>query len=282
MDNLIKNPILLKNINYDKINIKKIDIENENRKNIILNYDNNYFILETPKLLISNDNIKEYENYYEILIFLKKNDELNEQFIDCLKKIDEKLKLIMLDNKKLFNYKKKIKYKSILRKDIDYYIKIKILKEEIPKLKIIQNNKDFNFKDLNKNNNNLLKLILNFNAIWINKNIFGVYIKPVYIEKIILNDNNISSYETIEDFELDSSIDYSYSNTSLSDKHDINKKFNNEKILISNINSISKNIKELNDNNNLSTTSVTISSIKKKFNKLDSIQEKISYSSTSS
>lgn len=279
MDNLIKNSILLKNLNYNKIDISKNNIENGKRKNIILNYDNNYFILETPNLLVNNNDIKDNDNYYEIIIFLNKEDEFISLFIESLKKIDDKLKSIMINNKKLFNYDKKIKYKSILRRDNNnHYIKIKLLKEEIPNLKIIQNSQNINFEEIKNNNSNLVKLILNFNAIWINKNIFGVYVKPVKIEKIIIEenivDNNTEYYESYDK--------NSYSDTSLSNITDIKKNLNFNNILISNTNSVSKNIKELN-NNEVSSTSVTISSIKKNnINKLEIIEEKnISYSSTS-
>lgn len=279
MDNLIKNSILLKNLNYNKIDISKNNIENGKRKNIILNYDNNYFILETPNLLVNNNDIKDNDNYYEIIIFLNKEDEFISLFIESLKKIDDKLKSIMINNKKLFNYDKKIKYKSILRRDNNnHYIKIKLLKEEIPNLKIIQNSQNINFEEIKNNNSNLVKLILNFNAIWINKNIFGVYVKPVKIEKIIIEenivDNNTEYYESYDK--------NSYSETSVSNIADIKDNLNFNNILISNTNSVSKNIKELN-NNEVSSTSVTISSIKKNnINKLEIIEEKnISYSSTS-
>lgn len=197
----------------------------------------------------------------------------------------------MSKNKQEYFANNTIKYKSILRrnKDKQKYIKIKILKSAL---------QDNTLKIINNNNNNIninelktecyIKLLLNINAIWINNNIFGVFIKPILIKKIEII-NNINFIED-SDIELKSVIDSCID----SDIKTITENYNpnKNKVLISTNNNSSINNITLNNNskNNI-TNSITsynnnddLSTVN--FNNLDDIPEynndtKRSLSSTS-
>ena len=274
-------PILLNDIDYKSININNIYEENNFRKNLFLNYNDNNFIIQTPYLLFNNK-LEEKNTYYELIIDLKCRNKLkSNKIINFLLNLEKHLINMINKNKsEYFNTEKKIKFKSIIRfnKDNNKYIKLKILKDSLDEesIKIIQNNNKISINNLK--DKCYLKLLININAIWINNNIFGVYLKPILISKKDID--NFDNIKLIDDSEtnksiLDSCID-SNINTLTQEPN------NNNKVLISSVNNNSNNITiEKKNNSNSENLSIT-SYIKEKndddmttinFNSLENIPE---------
>ena len=260
-------PLLIDNINFNNINIDRVDIENDNRKNLYLTYNNNNFIIQTPELFY-NDELKEMDEYYEILIDLVcKNKEKTTKFITFLNNLDKYfITLISKSKNKYFN-NKNIKYKSILReKNNKKFIKLKLLKHNVNNniLRIVNNNNSISLEELN--NNCYLKMLININAIWINNNIFGIYLKPILINKRSIINNNISFIKDSETEKsiLDSNIDSNINSINNLQSSILKQKkhVNTEKVLISNNNSSIKS-------KNTDTSTVTISSMSNNNNHID-------------
>lgn len=278
-------PILINKIDTNLINISKFIIENNTRKNLFLSYNNNDFILQTPELLFDN-NIKDMETHYELnLKLICRNEKKTNNFISFLTQLDNYLISLVQKNKSKYFNCKKIKFKSIIRlnKEKEKYIKIKILKSNLDNniVKIVNNTKTISIKDLNEKC--YLKLLININAIWINNNIFGVYIKPLLINKRSIEKLNHSisfiddseTTKTVIDSCVDSNINTINNNSEL-----------NDKVLISTNNTtinnltITETISNINNNKVNDNTSINTSIDKKNddmttinFNNLDDIPE---------
>ena len=278
-------PLLIDNINFNNINIDRLDIESNTRKNLYLKYNNNDLILQIPELLYTNE-LKEREDYYEIIIdIVCRNKEKTNNFIDFLDNLDKYFISLISKNKNKYFNNKKIKYKSILRdNNNNKFIKLKLLKYNINNniLRIVNNSKSISLKELNKEC--YIKILININAIWINDHIFGIYLKPILInirpilhtnisfikdsenEKIILDssiNNNIKSINNIDSSMLKPTKLISTEKVIISNNNST--KINNskidsstEKVLISNNNSTKINNKKLEKED---TSTVSISSM---------------------
>jgi len=296
-------PLLINNINFNSINISKINIENNTRKNLYLKYNDNNFIIQTPELFYNNK-IKEMKDYYEIIInIVCRNEEKTNKFITFLNNLDKYFITLVSKRRTEFFNNNNIKYKSILReKNNNKFIKLKLLKYNIHNnlLKLVSNNTPITLQDLN--DKCYLKILININAIWINNNIFGIYLKPIIINKKIIIDYNIDFIEdsdnqkTILDSTIDTNINSIESsilkqnnNTEkvlISNNHTSSTKLNNknkDKVLISNNHTSSTKLNNTNKDkvlisnnhtsstklNNTNTSSITISSISNKDNKVN-------------
>ena len=255
-------PLLIRNIEFTKINISQIKTENDDRKNIFLKYNTNNFIIQLPELLYEN-NIKELDDYYELILNLEcKNSEKTTQVTEFFNNLDNFFVNFMKHNKNKFFNTNKINYKSIVRNlDNKNYIKIKILKSNIAKGLIKLTKDNSNIKITEFNNKCYIKLLLDINAIWINKNHFGIYIKPIVLKKTEIIKQPIN-FVLDTDLNEANTILYSNIDTDLNSICNKNKGTDN-KVLVSNINSDKTNTNiEENSQNNEST--VTISSYKEK------------------
>ena len=189
-------------LNIDFSNIK---INNENEQLKLL-YNMKDFIVEIPEIIKDTETIiEEFEQYYQFNLYLKCVNKNNEDqlinFLSCLDKFF--IRIIKLNKKNFFQDTKDIKYKFILRNNENKnYIKLKLLKNDINNdiLKIIKDNSNININELTDKCN--ISLLLNFNTLWINKNICGIFIKPLLIDKkplvvskneILMSDNDDNS-----------------------------------------------------------------------------------------
>ena len=251
-------PLLIDNIDFTKISISNVKNISDSRKNLYLNYIDNSLIIQLPEL-IYNNKIIEHKDYYEILINLEcKSKDKTTKVINLFTTLDNYFKELINSNKTQFFKTEKIKYKPMIRKNKDnsIYLKLKILKDNIKNnyINITCNNSKIDIKELNENC--YLKFLLNINAIWINQENFGIYIRPIGIKK-----SNLKQQQTLVNFIPDS--DNQYNNTIMDSVIDtsINTICNNnnpqtEKVLISHNNSekITKHnsitISSYNDNDN--------------------------------
>tara|TARA_Y100000768_G_scaffold331495_1_gene270738 strand:+ start:11781 stop:12635 length:855 start_codon:yes stop_codon:yes gene_type:complete len=278
-------PLLINNIDFNKINISNIKDISQNRKNLYLNYLTDNFIIQLPEL-VHNNQIEDYKEYYQIKINLEcKNSEKTDRVVKLFTHLDDYFKELMNSNKEKFFNTKKIKYKSIIRNNNDVkYIKLKILKSNIDShnINISCNNEKITIKELNEKC--YLKFLLNINAIWINNDSFGIYIRPIGIKKTYNNQKQINfipdSDNQCNNTILDSNIDTSI-NTICQTKNLNN--VQTEKVLISSNNNTESKI------NNNKTSSITISSYQNddndmttiNFSTLDNINEEYDNEATS-
>ena len=200
------NKINLNNIVYSKCKIK------ENKKVIYVKYQNidkmSNFVFQLPSML----NIGEINNVngiYEIdLPLCCKTNEQSLSLINFLNNLDKKIvRDAKLNSKHWFGNIGTSKYQNIIRKTKNNN---KFLKDGLIRLKIIKtpdfetiiriNNKRDNIE--NANSPSWTKVLLEFYAIWINKNGFGGYFRQIIIDfkKISMNFYN---YRLLEDSDCD-------------------------------------------------------------------------------
>tara|TARA_B110000208_G_C11799962_1_gene441586 strand:+ start:1753 stop:2703 length:951 start_codon:yes stop_codon:yes gene_type:complete len=237
-------PIFPRNVEFNNINFN-IKKKTNGKINILLTYNNQEFIIQTPDLYQEINTIIDKDNFYELNINIIDKYNKKNLFYDFLEKLDKFFINYITNNTKLFD-NHKIKYKSILRKsnNIDRYIKIKLLKENIinNNLKIICNN---NLIDINNlKGKSTIKMLLDINAIWINQNNCGIYIKPIIINKSITKE--FSFINETENNILESDVD-------TNSKSITEPKFNNKLEKISEDSVLNNNI---HNNNNLNKTNV--------------------------
>lgn len=186
----------LSKLNNDKIKFKKMS------KYIRIRYDSSKLMLSTPllkisslerneklniiKLKINNDNIKEY-NFGKNLINLDKF------ILDSAK-----------ENRSWFkedNYE----YKGLIENN-----EITFKFKESDNVKIKCNGESIDIKELKENY--LVKVIFDVSGIWINKNKFGIYLKP-YLFDIDVDYIFDDSDEEIEEKLLENELEFSSSDS---------------------------------------------------------------------
>ena len=254
-------PLLIGNIDLKNINISNVKNISETRKNLYINYLNNNFIIQLPNIINNNNKIVEHSEYYEINVNLNpKIQDKTLKIINLFTELDNYFRELINSNKDMYFTSKKIKYKSMLRKDKDnnIYLKLKILKDNIKNnnIHITCNNTKIDINELNVNC--YLKFLLNINAIWINGENFGIYIRPIAIKKSdLVNTNQLVNFIPDSDNNLNNTILDSNVDTSINTICENNIVDNNtnqtEKVLIS------QNVSESKLKNS-KTSSVTISS----------------------
>ena len=205
-------PIKINNINFNNINYTKIYNNNNNKKIILIKYNDNNniknFVFQSPTLL-NLYKPKIYNNYAEIEVLLegKESTKIN-KFINFLNDLESKIKIDATNNAnnwfKLDQNNSIINFQKVIREN------------DILKIKILKNN-DFetilqlnNNKKINTNNipdDSWCKLILECYAIWINNNNdFGIFFRPILIS-FKLKEKKIYNYNFIEDSDNDSDVD---------------------------------------------------------------------------
>jgi len=201
----MKNPFNIRDIKLDKIIFSKASL-NENSKNIYLKYNNNgklsRFLIQTTELEIK-DIQASTNDVTIILVNLKSNNnkKLN-NFVNFIYKLDNHIIETGKSNPEWF-YSNNVKFKGLIRQDADCdipYLKLKIKNYMLKNLQVTydKQSEKRSFKDLKKHDN--IKLVLDIFGLWVNKNGFGLYLKPVLID--IRDSNELTFYESSEDNDI--------------------------------------------------------------------------------
>lgn len=201
-------PLKLNEINLDNIVYK--DIKSNSKKTVVfLKYKKKNslknFVIQTPTFLNINEPV-ENKNYWdlEIPIFGKKEKKVKE-FADFFNKLDDKIMYdARIHSSKWFNNfdVDEINYQKTIRESSN-----KKFKNGTFKVKIL-NNIDFktliqlnNSKKITMNQvprNSWIKMIFEIQALWINQNGFGIFLKPILISFTPIE---IQVYKFLEDSE---------------------------------------------------------------------------------
>ena len=203
-------PFKIDEINFDNIVYSNIK-SNSNKTVVFLKYKKKNslknFAIQTPSFLNINrpqKNSNHMSSDLDIPLYGKRTEKINE-FAEFLEKLDSK---IIYDAKinssswfKKFDISE-INYQRLIRdSDNKKYkngmIRVKIINNDDFKT-ILQLNNQVNIDSNNIPNNSWVKMILEIHAIWINKNGFGLFLKPIIIS---FNPFEIRKYKFIEDSE---------------------------------------------------------------------------------
>ena len=186
-------PLTLKEVDFNKIQLNEVQKMN-NRKIVKLSYNNERFLIQTPELYFTK-NIVKNNNIYELNIPLFCHNESKNNFLlNFFNKIDHfMIEQGKANSAKWFETKNKIKYKSIIRKtNIQHKIykngvfKLKMKNTNDVKITLEQQNKPFNIFSLPELSK--IKLVFEPYAIWITKDGYGLYIKPVLLDFRLIYD----------------------------------------------------------------------------------------------
>tara|TARA_E500000178_G_scaffold347036_1_gene399630 strand:- start:858 stop:1700 length:843 start_codon:yes stop_codon:yes gene_type:complete len=201
-------PFKTSEINMNNIVYKEIK-SNSKKTVVFLKYKKkNSFknlVIQTPTFLNINNPVKN-KNYYDLDVPLhgKKTDKIN-KFVKFLNDLDQKIVYdARINCSKWFeNFEsEEMNYQQIIRTADDKrftngMIRLKIINNNDFQTLLQINNKD-NI-DINKiPQNSWIKMIIEIQAIWINKNGFGLFLKPILIS---FNPIEINRYKFLEDSE---------------------------------------------------------------------------------
>lgn len=187
--NKFKEPYKIDNIKFE--NIRYVDKkETSDRTIVYTKYEDKgklcNFVIQTPSLrnineVISRKGVSELE-----IPLVGQNNVKTDKFIGFLNNLDKQITSDAKINTDWFNnfYNGKvIRYQKTIRDSDDYkngMIKIKIIKNDNFETILQVNNKDaINIEDIEKDS--WVKMILEVYAIWINKNGFGIFLRPVLV-----------------------------------------------------------------------------------------------------
>jgi hypothetical protein len=184
---MIITPLTADNVKVEKMIYSNIQY-NQNKKYINIFYENypNKLYIQSPKLLycvLAEKN----KNYHELTIplFNKKNSGID-KFVNLLKSIDKEIIDEALKNDEWFDKKNSKKthkaiIKTIINENSNIYDNGVLILKLLDEIQIMdQENNNISIDDIPLNSH--ISLILNINAIWINNNKIGIYIKPVAIQ----------------------------------------------------------------------------------------------------
>lgn len=265
---------LLNQIDLNKILYSKVNEMNE-KKLIHIFYEKSgqKLLFQTPQLLNIFD-IEKNQYFNELILPLYDCNFKVPLLIKFLKDLDSKF----IDNAKInknewFKNMSAIRYKSLIKnlytatsqgntnsvstKDTEKYCKNGLLKLKITNgVKIMENNNEIKLEDLKKGN--FIRLIIELHAVWVSKDVFGVYLKPVMIEQI---QNKVMNF--IDDREDITEINYleteANSEDEYIDRHDLSMvlKSNTKKTVMSEEknNKLKSESSDTNDNGVISETS---------------------------
>jgi len=249
--NKFKEPYKIDNIKFE--NIRYVDKKITNDRTIIYTKyeDNNKlcnFVIQTPSLRNVNDVINR-KGVSELEIpLVGQNNMKTDKFIGFLNNLDKQIISDAKINTDWFNnfYNGSvIRYQKTIRDSDDYkngMIKIKIIKNDnFETILQINNKKNINVENIDKDS--WVKMILEVYAIWINKNGFGIFLRPILVS-----------------FKPFDKIEYNYKFVDDSDNEDvINTVMDNDSIFIKQDNSDNESgdtsVLEMPYNNQLSSTS---------------------------
>ena len=187
--NKFKEPYKIDNIKFE--NIRYVDKkETSDRTIVYTKYEDKgklcNFVIQTPSLrnineVISRKGVSELE-----IPLVGQNNVKTDKFIGFLNNLDKQITSDAKINTDWFNnfYSGKvIRYQKTIRDSDEYkngMIKIKIIKNDNFETILQVNNKDaINIEDIEKDS--WVKMILEVYAIWINKNGFGIFLRPVLV-----------------------------------------------------------------------------------------------------
>tara|TARA_A100001015_G_scaffold309202_1_gene408180 strand:- start:29 stop:970 length:942 start_codon:yes stop_codon:yes gene_type:complete len=225
----------------------------DNRKSLLLGYNDlndgeKRLIFQTTELKNINSLIDK-DSYYELDIPLYgESDKRVNLLIDFLKNLDTAfVNEARNKHREWFGDVSNIKYKSIIRKNVpesedpilkNGSIKLKILKNKNSNTRITTNKTKTNIDIHDLTKGSYLKMILECYALWITKEGFGLYLKPILIDQRYSQENQDLSFvndseedenkevNDIIDTEIIShvkniNIDYETKNTIVSESSDI-------------------------------------------------------------
>jgi len=201
-------PFKVQDIDFENLVYK--DIKSNSKKTVVfLKYKKKNslknLVIQTPTFLNINSPIKNGNHWdLEIPLHGRKNNKVNE-FVKFLKKLDEKIIYdARINSSSWFNNfdTEEINYQEIIRTADDSrfsngMMRLKLIKNTDFQTSIQLNNKEY--IDIDKiPRNSWVKMIVEIHAIWINKNGFGLFLKPILIS---FNPIEINRYKFIEDSE---------------------------------------------------------------------------------
>lgn len=204
----MQEPYKIWSINVDNI-IYKNQKETKDKKIIFIKYEDDThsknMVFQLPTL---NNNINLSNN--EIEININSNDEKENKIIDFLNLIDTKvIKDAKIHANSWFSHvkdKSKINYHHILKSENNnsyYALKLKIIDSKDFKTNLILNNDIENRLDINNMPiDGKLKLVLEFYAVWIHGNNFGILLRPIIISFIDSMEADYN-YKILEDSDSD-------------------------------------------------------------------------------
>lgn len=182
----VKIPFKLENINLNNIKYTKVK-SNSDKTIIYLKYlDKNKFknlVFQSPSLININE-VEVKKNFYNLDIPLVcKSNSKTKEFIDFLNNLDNKIINDAKENSSWFNNfsSKKIKFQKTIRTGNDEYpnmLRMKILSNNNFET-IIQVNNKLKIKPTDIMVNSWVKVIMEVYAVWVNKDSFGIYIRPI-------------------------------------------------------------------------------------------------------
>jgi CRISPR/Cas system-associated endoribonuclease Cas2 len=190
---------LLNQIDLDKIVYSKVNEMND-KKLIHIHYEKvgQKLLFQTPQLLNIFD-IQKNQYFNQLILPLHDCNLKVPMLIKFLKDLDLKIVNDAKKNKnEWFKNKSAIKYKSLIKnlytsnsqsnhytpsKDDEKYCENGLIKLKLTNgVKILQNGKEIDLNDIEKNN--FMRLIVELYAVWISNDVFGIYLKPVMVEQI--------------------------------------------------------------------------------------------------
>lgn len=202
-------PFKIEDIDFDNIVYKNIKSNTKKtvvflkykKKNILKN-----LVIQTPTFFNINSAISNNTNHYDLDIPLhgKKSDKIN-KFINFLKELDKKVILdAKINSSAWFSQVEtdEMNYQETIRTSDDArfsngMIRVKIINNDDFKTSLQLNNQtNITAEDIPINS--WVKMILEIQAIWINKNGFGLFVKPMLISFIPIE---IKKYKFLEDSE---------------------------------------------------------------------------------
>lgn len=182
---------------FDEEKINAGQLYNNNGCTIIpLTYGKKYesCYVQLP-IFIHQFELIEHKYYDELLLMINETnkDELNQ----LIEKLDKKIINIINEKKaieSIFDGYTKIKYKNIIRmKDSSPVIKLKIdhntifrKRTNIDDINYLANHPTFPISKNELNIGDNYRCIIQVSSIWISENVFGVYMRPLIIEKLEL------------------------------------------------------------------------------------------------
>lgn len=234
-----KTPYKIEDIKFENIRYVQKKVT-DNKTIIYTKYEDkgklNNFVIQTPSLknvnnIINKNNVHELEiplegqNEYKTNLFIGFLNNLDRKIIN-----DGKINTDWFDN---FIENNMIKYQKTIRDSEQFktgMIKIRILNNDNFETIVQENNKkNIKIKDIKPNC--WVKMILEVYAIWVNKNGFGLFLRPILV--------SFKPYEKIN-------YNYKFIDSDEEDDNIINTAINEESIFI----------KQINNNNNNNNTSV--------------------------
>lgn len=177
-------------INIESINASAI-MYNSSKKYSLLTHKNRESIFIQSPIFENIIEIKDYEDYTEYYFEIPNNSN-GQKFLSFINDVEQKLIKLAFENKaNWFDGKENVKFRSVI-KNLDEYDS-KIIKFRFPynirtrcqyveSFDMISQGEfeNISIKDIQGN----VRIVLNINAIWFTNDMFGLYIRPVYVEEI--------------------------------------------------------------------------------------------------